>query len=167
MLVNKHRSPEKKLSSSLNNQISEVSQNLLDMPKQTNGVGNMNEDLSAQVLVVEDNLYAAMALITILEQYSLKCNMVSGGLESVNLVKQRYQKDQSSYEIIIMDLYLPEIDGFKATEQILEFLEGRLQKDKIPYFCLLTQNNRQSCAQRALEMGFRKVLQKPIFKSGV
>ena len=67
MLVNKHRSPEKKLSSSLNNQISEVSQNLLDIPKQTNGVGNMNEDLSAQVLVVEDNLYAAMALITILE----------------------------------------------------------------------------------------------------
>lgn len=109
-------------------------------------------------MVVEDNLYAAMALITIFEQYSLRCNMVSGGREAVNMVKQRYEKSQTSYKLIIMDLYLPELDGFKATEQIFQFLRTKFSEKDLPYICLLTQNNRQSCAQRALEMGFRKVL---------
>ena len=66
-----------------------------------------------------------------------------------------------------MDLYLPELDGFKATEQIFEFLRSKFSEKDLPYICLLTQNNRHSCVQRALEMGFSKVLSKPIFKSGV
>ena len=53
----------------------------------------MNEDMDAQVLVVEDNLFSAMALITIFEQYSLRCNMVSGGREAVSLVMQRFEKN--------------------------------------------------------------------------
>ena len=97
-------------------------------------------------MVVEDNLYAAMALITIFEQYSLRCNMVSGGREAVNMVKQRYEKSQTSYKLIIMDLYLPELDGFKATEQIFQFLRTKFSEKDLPYICLLTQNNRQSCA---------------------
>lgn len=76
-----------------NNQASQVSRYVLDVPRNTNGLGFMNEDLDAQVLVVEDNLFSAMALITIFEQYSLRCNMVSGGREAVSLVMQRYEKN--------------------------------------------------------------------------
>jgi len=44
------------------------------------------------------------------------------------MVKQRYEKSQSSYKLIIMDLYLPDVDGFKASEKIFEFLRTKFNE---------------------------------------
>lgn len=62
-------------------------------------------------------------------------------------------KGEDTPDLILLDLRLPEIDGFQVLEQL------RKKADKIPVI-ILTSSERQSDIQRALLLGARAVISK-------
>ncbi|MBM4157426.1 MAG: response regulator [Ignavibacteria bacterium] len=73
-----------------------------------------------RILAAEDNVFIQKILANIFRKYDIEYTIVSNGKEVIDIL------DKKSFDLIIMDLQMPGIDGYKATESI------RKQKDK-PY----------------------------------
>ena len=126
---------------------------------------NKKLDQSKQVLIVEDNVYSAHALMSILQQYSLEFNYVINGVDAINAVKKRHESQGESYKLIFMDLLLPKMNGLKAANEIKRY--EKLNKVKASYIALLSANVNEEIRGKALEIGLKTVIKKPIFKAGV
>ncbi len=68
-----------------------------------------------KVLLVEDNQINVMVCKQILEKVKLDVAVAYDGLEAVNMVKENY------YDIILMDIQMPVMDGYKASKEIRKF----------------------------------------------
>ena len=78
--------------------------------------------MKTRILVVEDNIYSAYAITSILQQYSLEVDLAINGEQAVKMVKERYTNYAMTYELIIMDYHLPIIDGIVAMQKIRKYL---------------------------------------------
>jgi signal transduction histidine kinase/CheY-like chemotaxis protein len=68
-----------------------------------------------KVLLVEDNLINVMVGKQILEKAKLTVEVANNGLIAVNMVKE------NDYDIILMDIQMPIMDGYTATKEIRKF----------------------------------------------
>ena len=68
-----------------------------------------------KVLLVEDNLINVMVCKQILEKEKLEVALANDGLTAVNMVKE------NKYDIILMDIQMPIMDGYTATLEIRKF----------------------------------------------
>lgn len=66
-------------------------------------------------LIVEDNLINVMVARQILEKEGLDVEVVTDGLQAVNIVKER------DFDVILMDIQMPVMNGYEATRKIREF----------------------------------------------
>ncbi len=64
------------------------------------------------ILLVEDNVINQKVVQSIFKHLGYEIDMASNGAEAISKVKKR------TYNIIFMDLFMPEMDGFEATRQI-------------------------------------------------
>ncbi len=88
----------------------------------------MTEDLSKFLILIADDAREHRDLIElILMSAGYRYTIVSNGLEAINEVKSR------EYDLILMDLVMPVIDGFEATEAIraYELTNPGLKKARI------------------------------------
>ena len=69
-----------------------------------------------QILVVEDDESSAYLLGEILKETGAKVNYSSDGAEAVEFMREHPETD-----LILMDIHLPEMDGFTATRKIKSF----------------------------------------------
>lgn len=88
----------------------------------------MSEKNKASILLVEDeeNLHEALKLNLELEGYSV--SSAADGTEALRAVEQEY------FDLIIMDVMLPEVDGISVTETI------RVQNNQVPILILSAKN---------------------------
>jgi signal transduction histidine kinase/CheY-like chemotaxis protein len=68
-----------------------------------------------KVLLVDDNFINIMVSRQILEKVQLEVTAASDGLEAVNKMKE------NSFDIVLMDIQMPIMDGYTATEEIRKF----------------------------------------------
>ena len=68
-----------------------------------------------RVLLVEDNEINVMVGQQILEKAKLQVELAKNGLEAVNMVKE------NKYDIVLMDIQMPVMDGYKASIEIRKF----------------------------------------------
>lgn len=76
------------------------------------------------ILIAEDNIINQKLLEKILHRLNISCDIANNGIEAVELYKKNY------YDLILMDLNMPEMDGVKATE-VLKITEN-YQTHKTP-----------------------------------
>lgn len=83
--------------------------------KQVNGFAE-----SKNVLVAEDNVMNQMLLRHLFQQWNLKTYTVNNGAEVVSELKR------NKYDLVIMDIQMPEMDGYVATEKIRHELNSSI-----------------------------------------
>ncbi|KJD36246.1 hypothetical protein PW52_06525 [Tamlana sedimentorum] len=65
-----------------------------------------------KVLVAEDNRMNQKVIQFLLEKHGAQCTFAKNGLEAIDLYKVL------NFDIIFMDIYMPDMDGYEATKQI-------------------------------------------------
>lgn len=73
------------------------------------------------ILIVDDSKSARMALESVLAPYG-KCRMVKNGREAVECVESALKRGRR-YDLIMMDIEMPEMDGHTAVQTIRSLLE--------------------------------------------
>ena len=107
-----------------------------------------------RILVAEDNLVNQKIALLMLERLGYRADLVANGLEAVHAVRQ------VPYDVVLMDLQMPELDGLDATRQILaEHPVGRR-----PRIVALTANAFEDDRLECLAAGMDDHLSKPLQK---
>ncbi|MFC2109791.1 response regulator [Bacteroidota bacterium] len=101
------------------------------------------------VLLVEDNEINQLLATTILEDWNFKVELAENGIEAVKKVKD------NSYDIILMDIHMPEMDGYQATVEIRNNL-----KDNTPIIAL-TASAQISENEKCFDLGMNDFIAKP------
>ena len=104
----------------------------------------------ARLLLVEDNEVNQVVARALLEKMNAHITMVNNGKEALNILEDH------SFDCILMDVQMPVMDGYKATQLIRE--NKSLCDNKI---IALTANAGNEDKQRCLDVGMDDVITKP------
>ena len=120
--------------------------------------------LSGHVLVAEDNLVNCMVIESLLTQLGLTVALVYDGQQAMSAIEQAdVELGRDSYQrpdLILMDLQMPVMDGYVATEKIRHW-EAANQRAPLPIIAL-TANAFEEDRQRCLAGGMNDFLTKPL-----
>ena len=100
------------------------------------------------ILLAEDNDLNAEIAMTLLSDYGLIVDHVNDGIACVKKVKE------NKYDLILMDIQMPNMDGYQATQKIRELSD-------IPIVAM-TANAFEEDKQKALSIGMNGHIAKPI-----
>ena len=114
-------------------------------------IRTLDEIAGAEVLLVEDNKINQQVAEELLDQAGLNVTIANNGREAVHLISKH------SYAVILMDLQMPQMDGFEATQVIRESLG---MKD-IPIIAM-TANAMAEDREKCLDVGMNDHVPKPI-----
>ena len=104
------------------------------------------------ILVAEDNVVNQLLTVRSLEKEGHRVDVVDDGIQAVEAVRN------TAYDLVLMDVNMPELDGMEATAKIREFEDTRAD---IPIIAL-TANAIEGDRERFLEAGMNDYLPKPI-----
>ena len=99
----------------------------------------------------EDNTVNQKLSLRLLEQMGYRADVASNGLEAIEAV------DRQTYDVILMDVQMPEMDGLEATRQIVA-----RWPEQHPYIVGLTANAMQGDREMCLNAGMDNYIAKPI-----
>jgi signal transduction histidine kinase/DNA-binding NarL/FixJ family response regulator len=106
------------------------------------------------ILVAEDNRINQKLITTTLEQFGIRVTIAANGKEAVMLRKQ------NDYDLILMDIQMPVMNGMEATREILEY-EAASKLPHVPIIAL-TANALRGDREKYLEAGMDNYTPKPI-----
>ncbi|PTX90650.1 response regulator [Opitutus sp. ER46] len=112
----------------------------------------LGEDIPLEVLLAEDNPVNQKVALRFLERLGYRAEAVANGIEAVTAVRNR------RYDLVLMDLQMPEMDGFEATRQI----RARVGADHQPKIVALTANAMQGDREMCVAAGMDDYISKPV-----
>ena len=119
------------------------------------GEGDEFDLTDMRILAAEDNELNAEILHQMLEEAGVRTTMVANGKEAVNTFEY---SSIGTYDYILMDIMMPEMDGYEASRQIRAI--NRPDAKTVPIIAL-TANAFTEDAQRAAEAGMDAHMTKP------
>ncbi len=114
----------------------------------------IEEDISGRILIAEDHPVNQMLFKTILENMGHKVDIAENGIEAVKAVKL------SKYDIIFMDVQMPEMNGYEAT------IEIRKLGSKTPIIAV-TASAIKGEKEKCISVGMTDFLTKPFKKKDI
>ena len=116
------------------------------------------EEFDLNLLIAEDNKVNQLVICKLLDKLKVSYQVANNGLEAVELFRNNQTPD--SFDCILMDCEMPEMDGYKATQTIRE-IETETQIAIIG----LSAHAMQEQIDKAMAAGMTGYLTKPINKS--
>ena len=119
--------------------------------------GTASEILEGRnILLAEDNDLNAEIAEAILERAGLKTERVEDGIQCVNRIMQM---PVGTYDVILMDIQMPKMDGYKATQEIRNLPDK--DKARIPIIAM-TANAFEEDKREAIAAGMNEHIAKPV-----
>lgn len=113
---------------------------------------DMGRNHPLRILLAEDNLINQKVALRILERMGYQADLAASGLE----VLEAMQRQQ--YDVVLMDVQMPNMDGVEATEQIRDIWP----KEQQPAIIAMTANALTGDREKYLEAGMDDYISKPV-----
>lgn len=120
-----------------------------DLPSKLGHFVNSKSLEGLKILLAEDNEMNRLVAVTVLEHYGIVVTQVKNGAEALKILKKE------RFDLILMDMQMPVLDGLEATRRIRSDL--KLSTSIIA----LTANAIRGEAERCLEAGMNGFISKP------
>jgi signal transduction histidine kinase/CheY-like chemotaxis protein len=104
-----------------------------------------------KILLAEDNAVNQKLALRLLEQMGYRADVASNGLEAVESIQRQI------YDVILMDIQMPEMDGLDATRNI-----RKLASLRQPRIIAMTANAMQGDREMCISAGMEDYIAKPI-----
>ncbi|WP_412068488.1 response regulator [Rubrivirga sp. IMCC43871] len=108
-----------------------------------------------RILIAEDNVVNQKVAVRILQRLGLRADVVANGLEAVAAVRRQ------PYDVVLMDIQMPEMDGLEATRTI------RSVDVRQPYIVALTANAMEGDREECVDAGADDYVSKPVSVSAL
>jgi GAF domain-containing protein/CheY-like chemotaxis protein/HPt (histidine-containing phosphotransfer) domain-containing protein len=105
-----------------------------------------------RILVAEDNVVNQRLALRLLEKLGYRADVVANGLEAVEAVERQ------PYDLVLMDVQMPDMDGVQATQRILE----RWRDGDRPWIVAMTAEVMRGDREGFLAAGMNDYVAKPI-----
>ncbi len=107
---------------------------------------------ATRILLAEDNEVNRKLALALLARMGYEADVAHDGLEALSALRERV------YDVVLMDVEMPELDGLEATRRI----RHELTPDRQPRIIAMTANAMEGDRERCLAAGMDDYLPKPI-----
>nr|MDJ0976734.1 response regulator [Planctomycetota bacterium] len=121
---------------------------------ETRSDANLGEELGLKVLLAEDNVVNQKVALRILERMGIRADLAGNGYEALQALKRQ------SYDVVLMDVQMPEMDGYEATRRICATWDESTR----PVIIAMTANAMTGDRERCLESGMDDYIAKPVHR---
>ena len=105
-----------------------------------------------RILLAEDNAINQKLALRLLDRMGYRANLAANGLEVINALERQ------DYDVILMDIQMPEMDGLEASRQIVT----RWAEKNRPAIIAMTASAMEGDRKAALAAGMNDYITKPI-----
>ena len=107
-----------------------------------------------RILIAEDNIVNQKLALRLLEKFGLHADAVANGREAIKAL------ELSHYDMVLMDVQMPEIDGLAAS-RLIRSKKTKVQNYKVPIIAM-TARAMKGDKEKCLEAGMNDYITKPI-----
>lgn len=113
---------------------------------------HLAEKIPLRILIAEDNPVNAKLVVRLFEQMGYRVDVTANGHEVLDALKRQ------PYDMVFMDIQMPEMDGLEATRRI----QADFPEDQQPIIVAVTANALHGDRERCLKEGMHDYISKPI-----
>lgn len=112
----------------------------------------MSQKHPLRILLAEDNVINQRVALRILGRLGYKADVAANGAEALACLQHQ------AYDVVLMDVQMPEMDGITATQQIREAWSA----DRQPWIVAMTANALAGDREKYLNQGMNDYVAKPV-----
>jgi CheY-like chemotaxis protein len=114
---------------------------------------NLAEKIPMRILVAEDNPSNQKVIVEMLKRMGYRADMAADGIEVLQALERQH------YDLVFMDVRMPEMDGILATQEI-----RRRWPTTVPKIIAITAYALEGDREKCIEAGMNGYIPKPVKK---
>lgn len=121
-------------------------------PKAQEQPTNLGDQHPLRILLAEDMVVNQKVALLTLKQLGYRADVANNGLEVIEAIERQ------SYDVVLMDVQMPEMDGLTATRAVCQ----RWSPEERPHIIAMTANAMQGDREMCLDAGMDAYITKPV-----
>jgi CheY-like chemotaxis protein len=112
----------------------------------------LGQENPLEILLAEDNVVNQKVALLLLDRLGYRADVAASGQEVVEAIQRQH------YDVVLMDVHMPEMDGIEATRRIFTMLPA----SEHPYVVAMTAAAMQEDRERCEAVGMHDFISKPV-----
>ena len=123
-----------------------------NIPTKEEDESRVGENFPLKILLAEDNVVNQRVANLMLNRMGYRADTVANGLEVLEALSQR------DYDVILLDVQMPEMDGFSVARELNSIYERK----NLPFMIAMTASALQGDREKCLQAGMADYISKPV-----